>query len=227
MKEILKLESIYFGRNILIDISFSIKKNELITIAGHNGSGKTSLLKIIAGIYQPSKGKVKHLTKNKISYMPQQIVFDKMFPLTVKEFIFLNKSYSQYSEEIMQRLSLSNLLNKQITSISGGEKQKMILTRCLIDKPNLILLDEPVNNMDVDAKLNFYQILDDIKKEKHCSIVMASHDLHTVMNNTDTVICLNNKVCCKGKPKDIKFNKNFVDIFGTSISTYNHIHKQK
>ncbi|UAT42954.1 metal ABC transporter ATP-binding protein [Anaplasmataceae bacterium AB001_6] len=226
--KILDIDSVYFGNDILIDINMCIYENEILTIAGPNGSGKTSLLKIIAKINKPKKGRIiQYNNKLKIAYMPQQIMFNKMMPLTLREFINIGNIKNNFDDHLLDKLSIKHILEKQITEISGGEKQKAILARCIKKNPDLMLLDEPVNSMDIETKSKFYDILNFIKKEKKYAIVMASHDLHTVMQNTDRVICLNNKICCSGKPEEINKDKNFINLFKNNISLYQHDHKSK
>lgn len=225
MRAIIKLKDANLPNGRLKNISMDVFDNEIITIIGPNGGGKTSLLKLIANIERPISGSVIVKKNCRISYMPQHIKFDDMLPMTVKNFLRINNQIT--SEEISnmtKMFGISEISDSQVNKISAGELQKVLFTKCILVNPNVILLDEPVSNLDLKAQENFYAILEKVKYEKKCTIIMASHDLHIVMNKTDRVICLNNSISCQGTMKDVEYHQEFIDLFGKNVAPYRHYH---
>ena len=215
--------------NLLQDVSLDIKAEDFVTIVGPNGAGKTMLIKIILDIIKPTKGFIDKKKDLKIGYVPQKIIVNPNLPITVEYFLKLNQVIEDnYCNEIIEFLDIKPLLNKQFYNLSGGEMQKVLLVNAMINKPNLLILDEPAQNLDLSGQLHFYQKLNDIYKTKKISILMVSHDLHFVMSTTKNVICLYKHICCSGEPKSITKNSKFTSIFGNNmsklLSIYSHYH---
>jgi zinc transport system ATP-binding protein len=218
--------------SIIHDISLEVKQNQVITIIGPNGSGKTTLAKAIIGIIPISSGSIERQNPLKTGYMPQKVMIDKNFPITVERFLSLqhSKPSQKRIEEALHITNLNkNLLGKQLMKLSGGELQRVMLTRALIAKPELLILDEPLQGVDITGQLEFYDILDKVRKD--CSVIMISHDLFMVMKNTDHVVCLNHHICCQGTPEYISSQDSYQQFFGHNlehvIATYNHHHDHK
>lgn len=217
----------YYGKSIILqNIDLEVVAGEIVTIIGPNGSGKTSLLRILAGIIKVKQGSYIKKKDLVISYMPQNLKFDPVLPLTIKSFLSLGNASKQEIDKVMTDLDMTHLLQKQVYEISGGELQRVLLANCLLTKPDVMILDEPVSNMDIKSTTSFYNLISKVRQSINCSIVMASHDLYVVMKKTDRIICLNNKVCCQGKPSDICTHKEFLNLFGQSIAVYDHHHSQ-
>lgn len=210
---------------ILQDISFSLKQWEILSIIGKNGSGKSSLLKAIAGIDTPHAWTIKKNTEN-IAYVPQKIHLEKSFPLQVKEFLTIfNKSVTQ--KEIYESCKLfhtQNLLNKSIHVISGWEFQKILIINALLSKPDLLLLDEPTSGIDIVWEEQFYENITLVRKiYPKIAIILVSHNLHLVYKNSSQVVCLHeNNLCCHGNPKEVLKNKEVTDIFWEYLLPYSH-----
>jgi zinc transport system ATP-binding protein len=222
MTKILELVDITFF-DVISNISFSLKTNELITITGPNGGGKSTILEIIAGIKKQSRGKIIKETDLRVGYMPQSANFDKILPINVYDYLTLDKKVSlEYLDSKIEAVGIKNLLKKQIYNLSGGELQKVLFVGALSNKPNLLILDEPINNLDITARDEFYRIIE--KEKKNCSIIMSSHDIHVVMKKTDKVICINKKLCCQGHPEIIKNDQSFINMFGQNLLLYRHDH---
>lgn len=213
-------------KSVLQDISFDVGRGEITTIIGPNGSGKTSLIKILAGILKPSSGSVKYLLCTKMSYMPQSINIDKTFPLNGYDFITTSnyKIDKQRFEKLIEVTGIHKLLREQIFQISGGELQKLLLVKALVVKPDVMILDEPVSAMDIHSREKFYEIIKEESTESGCTIIMTSHDVHVVMSKTNKVICLNHRICCEGTPDNIVNNEKFIAMFGTNLGLYKHSH---
>lgn len=216
-------------QSILSNISLDLAKNKITTLIGPNGGGKTSIARILLGILEPTSGKIIKNPKIKIGYMPQKIVIDKTIPLKAKDFVELNLSQkidAKYLKKLAARLGVENLLPKQIHNLSGGQMQRILFLRSLVNKPDLLVLDEPTQFMDIAAIQDFYQIIDEIRKQNNCSILMISHDLHTVMQKTDFVFCVNNHICCFGSPESVNQHPEYLSLFGpkNNLAIYQHHH---
>jgi zinc transport system ATP-binding protein len=216
-------------KEILKDVNLQIDFNDFVTIIGPNGAGKSMLLKCMLGFFKPDNGTIVKSPHLKVSYVPQNFMPDKSIPISAYDFIKLNKEVSlDRISEISTLLNAEALLDMQINHLSGGELQRILIVRSLIENPNLLVLDEPTQNLDVSSQLNFYRFLDKIYKEKDISILMVSHDLHMVMSSTNKVVCLSNHICCSGEPLAITKDPEFISLFGhdfaNMMSVYKHDH---
>ncbi len=219
--ELKNLNLKYGNHNVLENVNLKIKDDEIITIVGPNGSGKTSLLLCLAGIIKINRSCYTRKSNLVISYMPQNIGFDPVLPITVFSFLCLTKTKDKiYS--IAEEVGIEDILERQMYELSGGEIQRVLLANCLLAQPQLMILDEPVSNMDINSAKQFYKLISKFRDSTNCSIVMASHDLYVVMKNTDRVICLDGKIHCEGKPHEVSINKEFVNMFGSNFTIYEH-----
>lgn len=207
------------GSNILTSVSIGVSKSEIVTLVGPNGSGKTTILKILLGLIVPDSGKVVKRDGLVVGYMPQKISVERVMPITVRRFLRLNGISRHLRaldavESIAHDMGIGKLLKKQIHEISGGEMQRVMLARALLLRPALLVLDEPTQGLDVQGQEEFYRIIESVKKQYGCGILMVSHDLHVVMAKTDRVICLNRHICCEGHPEDISRHPEYLSLFG-------------
>ena len=222
------------NKKILEDINLTIGSKDFITILGPNGAGKSMLLKCLLGFFKPDKGEIIKSDNLKISYSPQDFIIDKSIPITALDFIMLNKKTEKDAIiNLSKDFFIEDLLKKQLSYLSGGELQKALITRSLVDNPDLLILDEPTQNLDVSGQLNFYKFLNKIYQERDISILMVSHDLHMVISTTKKVICLSNHICCSGEPSKITQDPEFINLFGHDFANmmslykhdFNHTHK--
>ena len=190
--------SVRYGKNIALqNMNLSLSAREIVTIVGPNGSGKTTLFKAIIGSTPLSSGKVELKPNIKIGYVPQKLNIDASLPITVERFFKLAQKIDDDSyEKALEIMSSKELLNSQMSSLSGGELQRVLLSRALIDKPDLLLLDEATRGLDQPGAAAFYRKIESIRNDTGCAILMISHDLHVVMGASDRVICLNGHICC-------------------------------
>ncbi len=208
----------YGKRIVLTQVNISIEPEEIVTIIGPNGSGKTTLLKILLGLEAPTSGVINRSPELRVGYVPQQITFSPVLPFTVKYFLQnFCKSKSKLAA-ISQELGITNLLNRQIYSLSGGQIQRVMLAQSLLNEPNLLVLDEPVQGVDFAGQAQIYRLIKHISKQHKCAVLMVSHDLHLVMSGTDKVICLNRHICCSGTPQAVSKDPEFVNMFGRDIA---------
>jgi zinc transport system ATP-binding protein len=216
-------------KSILENIDIQINKKDFITIIGPNGAGKTMLLKCLMGFYKPTSGMIERKEKLKIGYMPQSINVINTMPMTVKGFITVKKKYDDVSlHKVITEVNLGEIVNKQLSVLSGGEMQRVLLARSLLNNPDLLILDEPAQNLDISGQLNFYKLIQEIYSKRDISILMISHDLHLVMVSTKKVLCLYKHICFSGAPQQIAKDPEFLSMFGKDManmmSIYQHSH---
>ena len=209
-------------------VSLQVEKRKIVTLIGPNGSGKTTTAKIALGIYKKIDGEVEKYT-NKVGYVPQKISIDWTLPLRVKDFMVLTENLKD--EDINEALSLTGVIqlkNKNLGDLSGGEFQRVLIARAISKKPDLLVLDEPVQGVDFTGEIALYKLIKKITDKLNCGILLISHDLHTVMSATDHVVCLNGHVCCSGSPMDVAKNNEYKALFGEQasqiLSRYEHRH---
>ena len=216
-------------------VSLQIERGQIVTLIGPNGSGKSTTAKIALGIYKKIDGEVEKYT-NKVGYVPQKISIDWTLPLRVKDFMVLTENLKD--EDINEALSLTGVIqlkNKNLGDLSGGEFQRVLIARAISKKPDLLVLDEPVQGVDFTGEIALYKLIKKITDELNCGILLISHDLHTVMSATDHVVCLNGHVCCSGSPMDVAKNNEYKALFGEQASQilsryehrHDHVHKSK
>ena len=228
---LVKLEDAGIRQNdkwLVQGVSLEVEKGKIVTLIGPNGSGKSTTAKIALGIYKKIEGKVEKFT-DKIGYVPQKISVDWTLPLRVHDFMVLTENLKD--EEINKALTLTgvlNLKNKNLGNLSGGEFQRVLLARAISKKPELLVLDEPVQGVDFTGEIALYKLIKEISDKLNCGILLISHDLHTVMSATDHVVCLNGHVCCSGSPIDVAKNNEYKALFGDQasqiLSRYEHKH---
>ena len=211
---------------ILEDISLTLSEGEILTIIGPNGSGKSSLVRVILGLVPATCGKVQLLNNIRIGYMPQHAKIDSLMPLTVGRFLLLGGQQKKKRLcEVLDEVGALKIINTPIQSISGGEMQRVLLARALLRKPQLLVLDEPVQGVDINGQLELYQLIQEIRDRYGCTILMISHDLHLVMAATDRVICLNRHICCSGTPEIVTKDPAYHNLFGSDqVALYSHHH---
>ncbi len=229
---LVKLEQVDFrvqGKSILKQVDLELHPGQILTIIGPNGAGKTTLLKLILGICKPSSGKVSLAPGLKVGYMPQRLEVEDSLPITVERFLSLADKVS--STEIHQALATAGaerVLKSPLQSISGGELQRVLLARALLRKPDLLVLDEPDQGVDLQGQQALFRRIGKIRDETNCSILMVSHDLHFVMAATDQVLCINQHVCCSGSVEAVSQHPEYRALFdlhlGEDIGIYTHRH---
>lgn len=215
---------------ILDQVSLTVEAHDFITILGPNGAGKSMLLKCLMKLYAPSSGTVTHKEDIKIGYVPQKIDQEKILPLTVKRFLTLKQQSAPktFFDEIITQTNIETLLNMPLSQLSGGQLQRVLLARALYRKPDILILDEAEQNLDISGQLAFYKLLETLHYHHKMAILMVSHNLHLVMSSTKKVICLYHHICCSGVPKDIIKHPDFISLFGDDmtkmLSYYPHHH---
>ena len=209
-------------------VSLQVEKGKIVTLIGPNGSGKSTTAKIALGIYKKIDGSVEKYT-TKIGYVPQKISIDWTLPLRVNDFMLLTESISNdLIDEALSLTGVIHLKDKNLGNLSGGEFQRVLLARAIAKKPELLVLDEPVQGVDFNGEVALYSLIKKISETIKCGILLISHDLHVVMSATDYVVCLNGHVCCSGTPIDVAKSNHYRELFGEKsaqlLSIYEHNH---
>ena len=230
-EELLSLTQVSLRLNatdVLEGVNLSVKRGEIVTLIGPNGAGKTSLVRIVLGLLKASGGKVWRRSRLRIGYMPQKLQIDPSLPLTVLRFLLLVPGTRRPAvEAALAEVGAAHLLARPLQQVSGGELQRILLARALLRKPDLLVLDEPVQGVDVNGQIELYQLITRLRDRYGCGVLMVSHDLHLVMATTNTVVCLNRHVCCSGHPEQVSLDPAFVAMFGeqaSALAVYNHHH---
>ncbi|KAF1070117.1 MAG: Zinc import ATP-binding protein ZnuC [Pseudomonas citronellolis] len=218
----------YAGQAVLQDIDLTLGAGEIVTLIGPNGAGKTTLVRSVLGLLKPDHGSVWRRPKLSIGYMPQKLHVDPTLPLSVLRFLRLVPGVArEQALSALQEVGAPHVLDKPLQSISGGELQRVLLARALLRKPQLLVLDEPVQGVDVAGQAELYRLITRLRDRLGCGVLMVSHDLHLVMSTTDQVVCLNRHVCCSGHPEQVSGDPAFVELFGQdarSLAVYHHHH---
>ena len=228
---LVKLNNAGFKQNdkwLVEGVSLTVESGKIVTLIGPNGSGKSTTAKIALGIYKNIEGSVEKYT-NKVGYVPQKISIDWTLPLRVYDFMLLTENIKDEAiDEALTLTGVIHLKNKNLGNLSGGEFQRVLIARAISKKPELLVLDEPVQGVNYTGEIALYELIKRISDSLNCGILLISHDLHTVMTATDHVVCLNGHVCCSGTPMDVAKNKEYKTLFGEQasqiLSVYEHKH---
>ena len=228
---LVELNKVGFKQNnkwLVEGVSLKVEKGKIVTLIGPNGSGKSTTAKIALGIYKNIEGSVEKFT-NKVGYVPQKISIDWTLPLRVYDFMLLTEDIKDEAiEEALTLTGVTHLKNENLGNLSGGEFQRVLIARAISKKPELLVLDEPVQGVDYTGEIALYDLIKKISDTLNCGILLISHDLHTVMTATDHVVCLNGHVCCSGTPMDVAKNNEYKTLFGEQASqiltVYEHKH---
>jgi zinc transport system ATP-binding protein len=219
-------------RHLLENVDVCVNKGRIVTIIGPNGAGKTTLVRVMLGLEKLDGGKVYKKPGLSIGYMPQKLQVPEHMPIDVTAFIRLGKRVNaDQLRQLSMETGVAHLLDQPMQSLSGGEHQRVLLCRALVRDPQLLVLDEPVQGVDVNGQSALYQLIGRIREKRGCSVVMVSHDLHLVMAATDEVLCLNRHVCCAGHPETVTKHNAYLDLFGPeverSMALYTHHHNHR
>lgn len=219
----------FAAKTILDDVSLTIKDDDFITIVGPNGAGKSMLLKCLIGLQKPNSGQIIKQKNLRIGYVPQNIQITKSFAISVRQFLQLNQGVTkQEIDQIAKEAEIDGYLDHQLNNLSGGELQRVLLARSLVLNPEILILDEPAQNIDISGQLKFYKLLEKVYNSRKIAILKVSHDLHLVMALSKKVLCLYHHICCHGKPQMIAKDPKFMSIFGDDMAKmmaiYNHEH---
>lgn len=217
------------GTEALSGVSLAIEPGEIVTILGPNGSGKSTLLRALLGIVKPSAGRVTRAPGLRIGYVPQKLAVDRAMPMTARRFLSLPVAVGDAgAEAALARVGLEGLGGRQMSALSGGQFQRLLLARALLTRPQILILDEPTQGLDQPGEAGFYRLIEEVRRDSGAAVLMVSHDLHVVMAASDRVICLNHHICCEGAPRVVSSAPEYRALFGLgtqgALALYQHVH---
>ena len=229
LAEVAGVEVVFAGHRILNDVALTVEPREIVTLIGPNGSGKTTLVRVVLGLLAPDRGRVFRRPGLRIGYMPQGLAIEDTLPLTVERFLRLGGPAEPGAlQAALDEVGAGRLAASPVQAISGGEMQRVLLARALLREPDLLVLDEPVQGVDVTGQAELFDLITRIRDRRGCGVLMVSHDLHLVMVSTDTVVCLNHHVCCTGHPETVTRDPAYLELFGPlaarGLAVYTHDH---
>lgn len=222
--------SVHHGSHqTLANVALTIDKGEIVTIVGPNGSGKSTLLRCIIGALKPDSGTILKAAGMRIGYVPQKLAIDATMPLTAARFLSLPKRRSAADiHAALQQVGADGLQDRPMAGLSGGQFQRVLLARALMDKPDLLILDEPTTGLDQPGSADLYTQIEQVRRDTGAAVLMVSHELHVVMSASDRVVCLNGHVCCHGTPEIVASAPEYRALFGTgthgALALYRHEH---
>ena len=217
------------GRNVVDGVDFAVRKGEIVTLIGPNGAGKTTLARVALGLLAPAAGRVWRRPGLRVGYMPQNMTIDPTFPLSVRRFLSLTGAVTgPRIAAVLAEVGAALVVDRQVGQISGGEWRRVQLARALLREPDLLVLDEPMQGVDIGGQRELYALLAQIRDRKRVSLLLVSHDLHLVMAATDRVVCINGHVCCEGHPAAVARHPEYLALFGAqesdALAVYRHSH---
>ena len=221
------------GNAILNGVDVRVDVGRIVTLIGPNGAGKTMTVRVMLGLIKPDRGEVSRRPGLVVGYMPQKLHIDPTLPLTVGRFLALGADFGRNgwrakAQAVLDEVGAGAVMETPVQSVSGGEFQRVLLARALLRDPDLLVLDEPSQGIDVNGQAELYRLITRIRDRRHCGVLLVSHDLHLVMAQTDQVICLNHHVCCAGHPETVANDPSYIQLFGRqvaeAIAVYHHEH---
>jgi zinc transport system ATP-binding protein len=217
------------GRDLIAGIDLDVLPGEIVTVIGPNGAGKTTLVKLILGIREPDRGSVHRSANCSIGYVPQKFEVDRALPMTVARFLALGSATTDAAvRQTLDEVGAAATYASQLSTLSGGETQRVLIARALLRRPSLLVLDEPVRGVDYVGEADLYELISRLRDSRGLGVLLVSHDLHVVMAKSDRVICINQHVCCSGKPDIVSQHPEYVRLFGAdaarTFAVYRHQH---
>lgn len=215
---------IFSGKKVLNAVDFAIEPLEIVSLIGPNGAGKSSLVKLVLGLQAPHQGRRQVRTGLRMGYVPQRVHLSPSLPMRVKDLFDLARPRRTQLDQVITEIGVAGLLNTALQELSGGERQRVLLARALLQSPDLLVLDEPMQGLDLQSETELYQYVRELPQRHGCAVLMVSHDLQWVMQGTQRVLCLNQHICCSGTPAQVQRAPEYQALFGTGRVWYEHHH---
>ena len=217
------------GQRVLQGVNLALEPGEIVTIVGPNGSGKSTLLRLLIGALRPRKGKISRQPGLRIGYVPQKLHIDPTLPMTVARFLNLPHAVDPSdAAAALKTAGVPGVADQQMSQLSGGQFQRVLLARAILGRPDVLMLDEATQGLDQPGSASFYRQIEAVRRDLDCAVLMVSHELHVVMSASDRVICLNGHVCCEGTPEVVSAAPAYRELFGTgtggALALYRHEH---
>jgi ABC-type Mn2+/Zn2+ transport system ATPase subunit len=230
------------NHHIIENITFSVEEGSIVAIIGPNGAGKTTLVKAILGLLPRAAGSISffgHSDKDKnsrikVGYVPQRLEFDRTVPLTVSELLSFTvpplyafpfrkkREEGEYIYKLLHIVGVQDLAERSIGRLSGGELQRVMIAKAIVNNPKILFLDEPASGVDIEGQERFYDLVRRLNKEKGLTVILISHDLNIVYRFADNVLCMNRKLICSGKPAEALTDEVIKSVYGEMMGAYIH-----
>ena len=219
----------YGGRTVLDRVSIEVRRQEVVSLIGPNGAGKTTAVRALLGLIKPNSGTVHHEPGVVVGYVPQRIEPESLLPLSVRRFLAMaGRRVRGDAVAVLDEVGAAPVIDRQLSSLSGGEFRRVLLARALLRDPDLLALDEPIQQVDFAGQVAMHQLIGRLRDRRGCGVLVISHDLHLVLGATDRVICINGHVCCAGEPETVSRHPEYVSLFGphaaAALAVYTHHH---
>lgn len=219
------------GRDLITNVDLDVRPGEIVTLIGPNGAGKSTLVKLVLGILRPDRGTLQRPATTHIGYVPQRFEVDRAIPMTVERFMALaNPASPAAIASALNEAGAARTAKQQLSELSGGETQRVLIARALLRQPNLLVLDEPASGVDYAGEADLYDLIGTLRDTRGLGVLLVSHDLHVVMAKSDRVLCLNGHVCCSGRPEAVARSAEYAALFGPaarSLAFYQHHHDHR
>jgi zinc transport system ATP-binding protein len=230
------------GRHLLENISFSVEEGRIVAILGPNGAGKTTLIKAILGLTDYQTGSVslfgrpfRHNNGDiRVGYVPQRLEFDRTFPITVSELLSFTippfyslpvpgkQGRKADIGSLLEVVGARGLMTRSIGSLSGGELQRVMMAKAIVNDPKILFLDEPASGVDIEGQERFYDLVKRLNTERGLTVILISHDLNIVYRFADDVLCLNRRLVCSGRPEEALTDEVIKSVYGEMMGAYIH-----
>ena len=219
----------YGGRTVLDRVSIEVRRREVVSVIGPNGAGKTTAVRALLGLIKPNAGVVERAPGVVVGYVPQRIAPESLLPLTVRRFLSMaGRRARADAAAVLDEVGTAAVIDRQLSGLSGGEFRRVLLARALLRDPDLLVLDEPIQQVDFAGQLAMHQLIGRLRDRRGCGVLIVSHDLHLVLGATDRVVCINGHVCCAGEPEAVSRHPEYISLFGpgaaAGLAVYTHDH---
>jgi zinc/manganese transport system ATP-binding protein len=224
------------GRQVLSDVTFSLRKGEFTGVIGPNGAGKTTLLRVILGLIEPSGGQVlidgqPVNSKNKaaIGYVPQKLVIDPDMPLRARDVVALgidghrlgfalpSRQRREMIEAALDDVGAARYANARVGELSGGEQQRVLIAHALISRPKLLLLDEPLANLDISSEQEIVAVLGRLAREQKIAILLSAHDMNPLLGVMDRIVYVANGRAATGSTDEVVTSEGLTRLYGHQV----------
>ena len=217
----------YGGRTVLDRVSIEVRRHEVVSLIGPNGAGKTTAVRALLGLIKPDTGIVRQAPGVVVGYVPQRIEPQELLPLTARRFLAMAGRRTRAEiAAVLDEVGAAPLIDRQLSDVSGGEFRRVLLARALLRNPDLLVLDEPIQQVDFAGQLAMHQLIARLRDRRGCGVLVISHDLHLVLGATDRVVCINGHVCCAGEPEAVSRHPEYISLFGpgaaAALAVYTH-----
>jgi zinc/manganese transport system ATP-binding protein len=222
------------GREVLHDVRFSIKPGEFVGLIGSNGAGKTTLLRVILGLLPPSSGSIK-LTAAGVGYVPQKIQLDPDMPLRARDLVglgldgqrfgipFPSRARRKLVDEMLRAVDAEHIAVARVGNLSGGEQQRILIAHALISRPGLLLLDEPLANLDIASEQEVVALLGRIAKEQRIAVLISAHEMNPLLPVMDRIVYMAHGRAASGPTDEVITGERLSELYGHHVDVI-HVH---